>query len=146
MDITCFPILHQSFPALFPTYVAMASISGGDRASYGSSTTDLNFERTPSISFGSKPCSMIEETKAANCGSCHPFSSDSSTWMKSSPLKAWSFSIRPKRWTPHSLQAWRRMVAFRFKMCSFSGCAVILTFSTGTTPMTAKRAPDGLQH
>lgn len=46
--------------------------------------------------------------------------SESSTCTKSSPLKAWSFSIRPNRWTPQSLQAYRWIVAFlsRTSICS----------------------------
>ena len=36
---------------------------------------------------GFVPASMIEETKAANSGGAQPLSSESSVWMKTSPLK-----------------------------------------------------------
>lgn len=69
----------HSFPAFFPVNVASASISGGDKTSYGSKPTSLNLALTASIPLGSKPCSIMLDTNAANCGSCHPFSLDSST-------------------------------------------------------------------
>ena len=51
------------------------------------------------------PASMIDETKAAKPGAAQPSSSESSVWTKSSPLKAWSVSMRPYMCTPQPVQA-----------------------------------------
>jgi hypothetical protein len=67
------------------TCVEIASINGGDSASYGSSPSSFSRARTWPIFAGSKPDSMMLETKAANSGADQPESDDSSVCTKSSP-------------------------------------------------------------
>src|SRR6266436_6052849 len=90
------------------TWVAIASISAGDRQSYGSSPSSLRRDLIPFISDGLTPDSITEDTNAANPGAAQPPSVKSSGWMKSRPWNGWSlFSIRPNIWVPQTLQAWR---------------------------------------
>ena len=124
----------------------MRSINVGLSTSYGCNPSFLNLSLMASISDGLNPCSMILLTNAANCGSCQPFWGLSSVCTKSKPLNGWSTTIRPKRWTPHSLQALRWMAADSSMMWSLSPLAVTETASLGITPTTEKRAPLGFQH
>src|SRR4051812_6051931 len=64
------------------TCAAMASISGGERQSYGSSPSSLRRDLIPSISDGSTPDSSTEDTNAAKPGAAEPDSWNSSGWMK----------------------------------------------------------------
>ena len=52
----------------FATWVAIASISAGERQSYGSSPSSLRRDRMPSISDGLTPDSITEDTNAAKPG------------------------------------------------------------------------------
>jgi hypothetical protein len=75
----------REFPA-FAVCVAIASIRGGDKQSYGSSFNSISRARTTPISSGfAAPDSMIDETNAANSGAAQPLSFDNSTCTKSSP-------------------------------------------------------------
>ena len=74
-----------STPDAFATWVEIASISTGERQSYGSNPNSFNRARTAGISLGGVPDSMIEETNAANSGGDHPRSVESSVWTKSKP-------------------------------------------------------------
>src|SRR5262249_46596532 len=77
-----------SVPLAFATWVAIASMSGGDSASYGGRRSFLRRSRTFFISLGlAAPASMMDDTKAANSGLFQPFSFDNSTCTKSSPKK-----------------------------------------------------------
>src|ERR1035437_9362036 len=69
----------------FATWVAIASISAGDRQSYGSSPNSLRRERMPAMSSGLTPDSITDDTNAANPGAAEPASWNSSGWMKSRP-------------------------------------------------------------
>src|ERR1700722_8738992 len=69
----------------FATWVAIASISAGDRQSYGSSPSSLRRDLIPLISDGLTPDSITEDTNAANPGAAEPLSMKSSGWMKSRP-------------------------------------------------------------
>jgi hypothetical protein len=65
-------------PDAFATWLEIASISAGERQSYGSNPNPFNRARTAGISLGGVPDSMIEETNAANSGGDHPCSFESS--------------------------------------------------------------------
>ena len=65
--------------------VAIRSMIGGDRQSYGSSPIAFSRLRTAPMLAGFAPDSMIDDTNAANSGGDQPCSGDSSVWMKSSP-------------------------------------------------------------
>src|SRR3954464_1748142 len=54
--------------------------------------------------------------------------------------------MRPYRCTPHSLQAWRWMVAFESTIASLSAFATTCSRSRGTTATCANSAPFGFQH
>jgi hypothetical protein len=60
------PDQARSTPDAFATWVAMASISAGDRQSYGSSRNSFKRLRTADILLGGVPDSMMEEKNAAN--------------------------------------------------------------------------------
>ena len=75
----------QSTPDAFATWVAIASISAGERQSYGSSRSSFSRERTAGIWSGGVPELMMEETNAANSGADQPRSFESSVWTKSKP-------------------------------------------------------------
>ena len=95
----------------------------------------------------SVPDSMTEDTKAANAGGDQPLSFDSSVCTKSRPKKpCLVFSTRPYMWVPHSLQAWRWMVADESTISSLPSLAVTLRLSRGVTATTEKTAPLGFQH
>ena len=66
------PDQARSTPDAFATWVAMASISAGDRQSYGSSRNSFKRLRTADISLGGVPDSMMAETNAANSGGAQP--------------------------------------------------------------------------
>src|SRR6516165_8259221 len=74
-----------STPDAFATWVEIASISAGERQSYGSNPNSFSRARTAGISLGGVPDSMIEETNAANSAGDHPRSFESSVWTKSNP-------------------------------------------------------------
>jgi hypothetical protein len=74
-----------STPDAFATWVAIASISAGERQSYGSSLSSFSRERIAGIWSGGVPDSMMEETNAANSGADQPRSFESSVWTKSKP-------------------------------------------------------------
>src|SRR6185437_4848913 len=93
-------------PFAFAACVAIRSMIGGDRQSYGSSPISFSRLLTAPMFAGLAPDSMIDETNAANSGGDQPRSGDSSVWMKSSPYKGWSlFSIRPYMCTPQPVHA-----------------------------------------
>src|SRR5512133_3634320 len=54
--------------------------------------------------------------------------------------------MRPNMWAPHSLQAWRWMVALGSTIFSLSPLAVTLTLSRPVTATIEKMAPAGFQH
>src|SRR5258708_33028888 len=96
---------------------------------------------------GSAPDSMIEETKAANCGGAQPCSDDNSVWMKSKPNKGClSFSMRAYMCTPQFLQACRLMTALGSTIANLSPFAVTRTLSRGTAAICEKSVPVGFQH
>ena len=95
---------------------------------------------------GSTPASMIDETKAAKPGGDQPLSSKRSGWMKSSPLNAWSRSTGPYMWTPHSVQACRRINAEGSTTFSLSPFSATVTLSCDVTATTENTAPAGFQH
>src|SRR6266545_33481 len=72
-------------PLAFAACVAIRSMSGGDRQSYGSRPSSLILALTAPMLAGSAPDSIMDETKAANSGGDQPCSGDSSVWMKSTP-------------------------------------------------------------
>jgi len=59
-------------PFAFAACVAMASMSAGDRQSYGSRPSSFNLALTAPMLAGLAPDSMMEETKAANSGGAQP--------------------------------------------------------------------------
>src|SRR4029079_94613 len=127
--------------------VAIASISGGDRQSYGSSLSSLSRLRTAPMFLGSAADSLIEETNAPNSGGAQPGSDESSVCTKSSPKNGClSLSMRPYIWTPQPEHAQRLIVAFGSTTWSFDSFAVTLTLSRGITATCENNAPDGFQH
>ena len=67
--------------------------------------------------------------------------------MKSNPYSGWPlFSIRPYMCTPHSLQAWRWMVALESTTASLLPFALMLKLSRPTTATCENSAPLGFQH
>ena len=74
------PMRDQAFsaPLALAVWVAIASINGGDKQSYGSSFSSLSRARTAPMFAGFAPDSMIEETNAANSGGAQPASDESS--------------------------------------------------------------------
>src|ERR1700722_1290873 len=77
--------IQAALALAFATWVAIASISAGDRQSYGSSPSSLRRDLIPLISDGLTPDSITEDTNAANPGAAEPPSVKSSGWMKSRP-------------------------------------------------------------
>jgi hypothetical protein len=69
---------RAGYPARTPldlaACVAIASINGGERQSYGGNRSSLNLALTLDISDGGAPDSMIDDTNAANSGAAHPLS------------------------------------------------------------------------
>src|SRR5580698_6067836 len=54
--------------------------------------------------------------------------------------------MRPYKWVPQTLQAWRWMVALASTIDNLSPFLVTLTLSRGATATTANNAPLGFQH
>src|SRR5437773_2072186 len=54
--------------------------------------------------------------------------------------------MRPYRWTPQPLQAWRCIAAFGSTIFSLFAFAVTLSVSRGTTATIEDSAPFGFQH
>ena len=65
--------------------VAIASISGGDRQSYGARPSAVSRLRMRAMRSGLTPESITDDTKAANSGGAQPVSWNSSGWTKSKP-------------------------------------------------------------
>src|SRR5437667_12697582 len=88
-------------PFAFAACVAIKSMSGGERQSYGSSPISLSLALTAPMFAGLAPDSMIDETNAANSGGDQPCCGDNSVWMKSTPYSGWFlFSMRAYIGTP----------------------------------------------
>src|SRR5437667_8591819 len=93
-------------PFAFAACVAIKSMSGGERQSYGSSPISLSLALTAPMFAGLAPDSMIDETNAANSGGDQPCCGDNSVWMKSTPYSGWFlFSMRPYMCTPQPVHA-----------------------------------------
>lgn len=69
---------QSDLPAIQSQQITNSRISS-PRSGSCKKHTALNFFRTSPIFSGGNPCSMILLTNAANCTSCHPSSSESST-------------------------------------------------------------------
>src|SRR4029077_17363306 len=136
-----------STPDAFAVCVAIASISAGERQSYGSRPSSFSLALTALMSSGLAPDSIIEETNAANPGGAQPSSDDSSVWMKSNPKNGcFSLSTRPYICTPHSLQAYRLIPALGSTTLNLSSFAVTRSLPCGTTATCENSAPAGFQH
>ena len=71
-------ISYLSTPAALAVCVAIASINGGDKQSYGASPSATRLALTALIFLGFAPDSIIDDTKAANSGGAQPASFESS--------------------------------------------------------------------
>src|ERR1700712_4206875 len=79
------PAYAASFPERFAAFVAKASISGGERQSYGVRPSSVRRPRTAPMLSGDAPDSMIDETNAAKVGAAQPVSFERSVCTKSRP-------------------------------------------------------------